>query len=84
MTNAEGNTATNVAEQGPHVAPERVSLKKGATQKKAAPKGQKVATGRKTKIAGPKNVAKASKKANTPYVRRRPPGRAPRARARRS
>ena len=46
MTNAETNTAATVAEQGAHVAPEKASSKKGAIQKKGAPKGQKAAKGK--------------------------------------
>jgi len=61
MTNAETNTAATVAEQGAHVAPEKASSKKQASQKKGAPKGQKAAKGRKAK-ATPKKEAKAGKK----------------------
>jgi hypothetical protein len=64
MTNAEAtiteNTAT-VAEQGAHVAPEKASPKKGASQKRGAPKGQKPAKGGKAE-ASPKKEAKAGKK----------------------
>src|ERR1700704_4975081 len=69
MTNAEATiteTATAVAEQGAHVAPEKVSPKKGATQKKGAPKGQKAAKTAKTKAARPKKGAKTGKKAAKP------------------
>jgi Protein of unknown function (DUF3489) len=66
MTNAETNTAANVAEQGAHVAPEKASSKKGASQKKGEPKGQKAAKGGKTKAAAPKKGAKAGKKAAKP------------------
>jgi len=48
MTNAEATITENaatVAEQGAHAAPEKASSKKGATQKKGAPKGQKAAKG---------------------------------------
>src|SRR5579859_5682209 len=65
MTNAEATITENaatVAEQGAHVAPEKASSKKGATQKKCAPKGQKAAKGGKAK-APLKKGAKASKKA---------------------
>ena len=41
MTNAEATITATVAEQVAHVAPERASSKKGATQKKGAPKGSK-------------------------------------------
>ena len=67
MTNTEASAATQtaaVAEQGAQVAPEKASSKKGATQKKAAPKGQKTAKGGKAKAAKPGKEAKApSKKA---------------------
>src|SRR5258708_4700606 len=59
MTNAEASTTENaatVAEQGAHVAPEKVSSKKGA------PKGKKSVKGGKAK-ASPKKEAKAGKKA---------------------
>ena len=66
MTNAETNAkAATVAEQGAHVAPEKASSKKGASQKKGAPKGQKTAKSGKAKAA-PKKQATASKKAATP------------------
>ena len=41
--------AATVAEQGATVAPEKAPSKKGATQKKDAPKGQKAAKGGKAK-----------------------------------
>ena len=70
MTNAEAtiteSTAT-VAEQGAHVAPEKASSKKGAIQKKSAPKGQKAAKG-KTKTS-PKKEAKAGKKAKPAHAK---------------
>ena len=65
MTNAEAiitENAATVAEQGAHVAPEKASSKKGASQKKCAPKSQKRATGGKAK-ASRKKEAKAGKKA---------------------
>jgi hypothetical protein len=68
MKNAEANTtehAATVAVQGATVAPEKASAKKGATQKKGAPKGQKAAKVAKTK-AEPKKDAKAGKKAPKP------------------
>ena len=66
MTNAENNdTAATVAEQGAHGAPEKAPAKKGANQKKGAPKSQKTATGGKAKST-PKKEAKASKKAAKP------------------
>ena len=64
MTNAEGTITENaatVAEQGQHVAPEKASSKKHASQKKGAPKGQKAAKGKAK--ASPKKEAKAGKKA---------------------
>jgi hypothetical protein len=61
MTNAQTNTAATVAEQGATVAPDKAPLKKGASQKNGAPKGQKTAKGAKTKAA-PKKTAKAGKK----------------------
>jgi len=39
------NEAANAAEQGAPVAPEKAPSKKGASQKKGAPKGQKEAKG---------------------------------------
>jgi len=60
VTNAETNTAATVAEQGAHVAPEKASSKKGASQKKGAPKGQKSAKGKAK--ASRKKEAKAGKK----------------------
>lgn len=65
MTNAETNTAAAVAEQGAHVAPAKASPKKGASQKKGAPKGQKTPGGGEAKGA-PKKAAKVSKKATKP------------------
>ena len=65
MTNAEATITENaatVAEQGGHVAPEKISSKKRASQKKGAPKGKKRAKGGKAK-ASPKKEAKAGKKA---------------------
>ena len=61
MTNAETDTAANVAEQGAHVAPEKASSKKQGRPKKGAPRGQKAAKGGKAKAA-PKKEAKAGKK----------------------
>jgi hypothetical protein len=68
MKNAEATataTAATVAEQGATVAPEKAPSKKGASQKKGAPKGQKVAKGGKTKPAA-KKIAKSGKKASKP------------------
>ena len=64
MTNAEATITENaatVAEQGAQVALEKTSSKKGATQKKGAPNGQKAAKGKAK--ASPKKEAKAGKKA---------------------
>jgi Protein of unknown function (DUF3489) len=73
MKNAEAtatDTAATVAEQGATVAPEKAPSKKGASQKKGAPKGHKAAKGRKTKPAAKKGkkLAKPTrvKKASTP------------------
>ncbi len=56
-----------VAEQGAHVAPEKAASKKGASQKKEAPKGRKPAKAAATKkAAAPTEEAKAPKKATTP------------------
>jgi hypothetical protein len=65
MTNAEATITENaatVAEQGAPVAPKETAPKKGASQKKGAPLGQKTAMGGKAKAA-PKKQAKAGKKA---------------------
>src|ERR1700726_2371923 len=67
MTNAEATiteNAASVAEQGAHVAPEKASSKKVATQKKGAPKGKKSAKGKAK--ASPKKEARAGKKAAKP------------------
>jgi hypothetical protein len=64
MTNAEATITENasaVAEQGAHVAPKEPSSKKGASQKKGAPKGQKTSKGGKAKAK--QKEAKAAKKA---------------------
>jgi hypothetical protein len=62
MTNAETtDKAAAVAEQGANIAPEKASSKKGASQKKGAPKVKKSA-----KAAAPKKEAPASKKAAKP------------------
>jgi hypothetical protein len=75
MTNAEATITENaatVAEQGAHVAPEKTSSKKGATQKKGAPKGQKAAKGKakaarkKDAKAGKKTKPAQAKEASTP------------------
>ena len=64
MSNTEVATAeytATVAAQGANVAPEKASLKKGASHKKAAPTGRKAAKG-----AAPKKVAKAANKVAKP------------------
>jgi hypothetical protein len=64
MKTNEATTATEtaaVAEQGANVAPEKAPSKKGATQKKGAPKGLKKAKGGKTKA-----TANAKPKKTTP------------------
>ena len=66
MKNAETTTTATetavVAEQGAHVAPEEAPSKKGATQKKGAPKGQKKAKVGKAKAVAPKKEAKSAPK----------------------
>jgi Protein of unknown function (DUF3489) len=59
----ETTQAAAVAEQGAHVAPEKAPSKKGASQKKGAPKGQKTAKGAKAKVAPKKAAKKAAKPA---------------------
>jgi hypothetical protein len=55
MTNAETNDkAATVAEQRAHVAPAKPASRKGASQKKGAPKAKKSA-----KVPAPKKAAKA-------------------------
>src|SRR6266481_9450892 len=69
MKNNEATDTTQaapVAEQGAHVAPDKAPSKKGASQKKGAPKGQKTAKGAKTKATSLKKEAKAGKKAAKP------------------
>jgi len=68
MTNAEATTTEDtavVAQQGATVTPEKAPSKKGASQKKAAPKGQKSAKG-KPPAATPKKELKPNKKAVKP------------------
>ena len=70
MMNAEATITENaatVAAQGAHVAPENVSSKKGATQRKSAPKGQKGTKG-KAPAAAPKKEAKASRNAKPAHA----------------
>ena len=66
MNTETNDKAANAAEQGAHVAPEKASSKKGATQKRGAPKGQKAAKGGKAKASAPKKEAKTSNKAVKP------------------
>ena len=54
MTTETNDKAATVADQGAHVAPEKVPSKKGAGQKKGAPKAKKSA-----KAAAPRKGAKA-------------------------
>jgi hypothetical protein len=61
MTTEETNRAAIVGEQGAHGAPDRAPSKKGASQKKGAPKGQKPAKG-KAKASALKKTAKTDKK----------------------
>jgi hypothetical protein len=77
MTNAETNIAATVAEQSATVAPEKARSKKEASQKKAAPRGQKTAKTAKVNPAGAKKKAKRGKKAVPPA--RAKPTTAPRA-----
>ncbi len=68
MTNAEATTAADaaaVAQQGATVALEKAPSKKGASQKKVAPKSQKGAKG-KPPVATPKREPKPNKKAAKP------------------
>ncbi len=68
MTNAEATTAADgaaVAQQGATVAPEKAPSKKGASQKKAVPQGQKTVKG-KPLAAKPKKESKANKRAAKP------------------
>ena len=61
MSNADtANTAAAVAEQGAHVAPEKPASKKGASQKKGAPRAKKTAK------ASPKKAAKPARKSAAP------------------
>jgi Protein of unknown function (DUF3489) len=59
---------TAVAEQGAPVAPEKATSKKGASQKKDAPKGQNPSKGGKAPAAATKKEAKAGKKAEKPAL----------------
>jgi hypothetical protein len=64
MTNADTTTAEKtvaVAEQGPHVAPQKATFKKGATERKDAPKGRNTAKRGMTKAVALKKEAKAEK-----------------------
>jgi len=67
MTNAETNDkAANVAEQGAHNAPEKAAAKKGASQKKGAPKAKKGARVPKKEAKATKKAAKPERKAAAP------------------
>lgn len=59
MNNAETDTAATVAAQGAHVAPEKASPKKAATQKNSVPKRQKAAKRGKRKAAKKAKVVRA-------------------------
>jgi hypothetical protein len=68
MTNAEATTAADaaaVAQQGATATPEKAPSKKGASQKKVAPKSQKGAKG-KPPAATPKKELTPNKKAAKP------------------
>jgi hypothetical protein len=73
MKNLEATTNTdtnaNVAPQAAHVAPAAATPKKGTSQKKTAPKGQRTAKGGKTKTA-PAKTAKQAKAARKPTAPR--------------
>ena len=64
----ETTQAAAVAEQGAPVAPAKAASKKGATQKKDAPKGRKTAKGAKPKTEGKakKAARKTERKAAAP------------------
>ncbi len=64
MNNETTSTSAPVAEQGAHVAPEKTSSKKGASRKKAAPKGQKGGRGGKNKAARTKTSSAGKKPAH--------------------
>src|ERR1017187_3021628 len=69
------DTAAAVAAQGANVAPEKAPSKKGASQKKGAPKGQKSAKGGKPKAAAaakPKKATSAKQAAKTPKKAAKP------------
>ena len=66
MNTETNDKAATVAEQGAHVAPEKAPSKKGATQRKGAPKGRTTAKGGKARAVPAKKQAKASKKAAKP------------------
>jgi len=60
-TTATDDTPAIVAERGATVVPEKAPLKKGASQKKGAPKGHKAANGGKTKPAARKKAETGKK-----------------------
>ena len=67
MTHAEPNEkAAAVAEQGAPVAPERASSKKGASQKKGAPKAKTTAKATPKKAAKKTSKPATAKKTKTP------------------
>ncbi|HEY1760601.1 MAG TPA: DUF3489 domain-containing protein [Bryobacteraceae bacterium] len=66
MSNTEtATTAAAVAEQGAHVAPEKASSKKGASQKKGAPSAARKAN-KTAKAGASKKTAKPTRKAAAP------------------
>jgi len=67
MTNAETTDKTAAAaEQGAHVAPEKAPSKKGATQKRGAPKARKTAKTAAPKKGAAKKARKSDQKASAP------------------
>jgi hypothetical protein len=85
MTNADSNAtekAATVAAPGAHVAPEKATSKKGASQRKGAPKAKKTATGAKQGAkakAAPKKAAKAGAKTSKKAAKSERKAAAPRA-----
>ena len=66
----ETTQAAAVAEQGAHVAPEKAPSKKGASQKKGAPKGQKTAKGAKAKAAAEEGSQGRARRPPSPTTQR--------------
>jgi uncharacterized protein DUF3489 len=67
------DTAATVAEQGATVAPEKAPSKKGASQKKGAPKSEHSAKCGKTQPAAKKKAKTGKKVAKTARTKARPP-----------